>query len=349
MKRKNAVILAGATAGIILGMKYVFPVLLPFFAGWILAESVYPGAAGISRSRIGRKIKITSGMAGAVLILIFTVLTIWGCLLGLQVLAEKIGDCIQYYPVIKREAALIIGKCCQGVEEITGISAGESTAYVYRQISSAGKYFLEDGNGMEQAVASAKWCIAAVGGGIITVVSGILFLQERESIRQWGQDRILFRKIGRITKELGKNGKAYLKAQMKIIGLVCLICVAGLWILKVPGAIGYGILIGVFDALPILGTGTFLIPAGILQLIQGETVSGVGFFVIYLITAGIRQFLEPRLVGKGVGISPLMVLFAVYLGVFLYGGWGFLLGPLTALILYEIYKELENSSQEKTF
>ena len=109
--------------------------------------------------------------------------------------------------------------------------------------------------------------------------------------------------------------------------------------LKIPCFLGLGIAVGVLDALPILGTGTFLIPAGILLLFQGETFTGAGLFLLYVITAGVRQILEPRLVGNHIGISPLLILLSVYLGLIIYGGFGFILGPFSALLLYGIFKK----------
>ena len=109
--------------------------------------------------------------------------------------------------------------------------------------------------------------------------------------------------------------------------------------LKIPYFLGLGLAVGILDALPVLGTGTFLIPAGILLLFQGETFMGAGLFLLYVITAGVRQILEPRLVGNHVGLSPLLILLSVYLGLIIYGGFGFILGPLSALLLYGIFRE----------
>ena len=334
MKIKRFALQTGVIAGVILGMKYVFPVMLPFLVGWILAEGVYPLARYMAGRRWSRRLHIKESGFGTFFILLFTVLGVGLLLLGAEYLTGKIGDCVKYYPQIKAEAAELVGQCCQGVERITGIPAAESREYIFRQAGEFQKYLLEDGLSMERAVDSVRSCVVILGVFIIGIVSAILFLQEREKLRKILQRSSFYQKI-----ELLEGLKGYLKAQVKITGLICVLCVAGLWMLKIPYFLGLGLVVGILDALPVLGTGTFLIPAGILLLFQGETFIGAGLFLLYVITAGVRQILEPRLVGNHVGLSPLLILLSVYLGLIIYGGFGFILGPLSALLLYGIFRE----------
>lgn len=339
MNWKKTGLIAGVIAGVFLGMKYVFPVMLPFFCGWILAEAVHPMASYLEKRKLSRKLHLSESGIGAGIILIL-VLGFAGCaLIGAEYLTGKIGECVKYYPVLKREADRILERCCVGAEHITGIPAGESSAYLYEQLNRAGEYFWADGKGMDTAVDSVKWCVLAAGMIIVTVVSSILFLQERKKIRVLIENRNFYKRIRDLCREMLNGTKAYLKAQIKIMGIVSVLCVAGLWIMKVKHFWELGLLIGILDAFPVLGTGTFLIPGGIILLLQGNTVMGAGFFVLYLVTSGVRQFLEPRLIGNHVGASPLLVLLSVYLGVVVYGGFGFVLGPLSGLLLYGIFKE----------
>ena len=53
------------------------------------------------------------------------------------------------------------------------------------------------------------------------------------------------------------------------------------------------------------------------MFLQGKIKMSIGLLVLYLLTAAVRQFLEPRLIGNHVGVSPLLVLVSVYLGVVL--------------------------------
>ena len=336
MKIKRFALQTGVIAGVILGMKYVFPVMLPFLVGWILAEGVYPLARYMAGRRWSRRLHIKESGFGTFFILLFTVLGVGLLLLGAEYLTGKIGDCVKYYPQIKAE---LVGQCCQGVERITGIPAAESREYIFRQAGEFQKYLLEDGLSMERAVDSVRSCVVILGVFVIGIVSAILFLQEREKLRKILQRSSFYQKMKSLRKELLEGLKGYLKAQVKITGLICVLCVAGLWMLKIPYFLGLGLAVGILDALPVLGTGTFLIPAGILLLFQGETFMGAGLFLLYVITAGVRQILEPRLVGNHVGLSPLLILLSVYLGLIIYGGFGFILGPLSALLLYGIFRE----------
>ena len=182
-----------------------------------------------------------------------------------------------------------------------------------------------------------KGCVCFVGILAICIVFAILFLQERRvytSLEKWK----IFGNLIHIIRNGGRI-KAYLKAQFKIIFVVCLLCVGGLWALKVRHYVGFGVAIGMFDAFPVLGTGTFLIPGALLMFLQGKIKMSIGLLVLYLLTAAVRQFLEPRLIGNHVGVSPLLVLVSVYLGVVLYGGFGFVLGPVSAFLIYVILKE----------
>ena len=48
-----------------------------------------------------------------------------------------------------------------------------------------------------------------------------------------------------------------------------------------------------------------------------------------------REFLEPKLIGKKVGIYPIAILLSVYAGVKLFGLGGILKGPLGLVMIYQ--------------
>lgn len=341
MNWKKAGMIAGVSAGVFLGMKYVFPVILPFFLGWILAEAVHVPAKRICEKQTSKKLHLSETALGMIFIILGVLLAVLSVLFTLQYLTGKLGECVQYYPELKEEAQDILWKLCLGIERLTGISADKSCFYISRQAELFLRCIFSGKNSMNTAVVSVKGCVCLIGTLAICIVFAILFLQEREHVYAILEKWKIFGNLIHIIREMAAGIKAYLKAQFKIILVVCLLCVGGLWVLKVRHYVGFGIAIGIFDAFPVLGTGTFLIPAALLMLIQGKAKLGIGLFVLYLLTAAVRQFLEPRLIGNHIGVSPLLVLVSVYLGVILYGGFGFLLGPVSAFLIYIILKECD--------
>ena len=315
MDWKKAGIIAGVTTGVFLGMKYVFPVILPFFLGWILAEAVHTPAKKICERSVSKKMHLSENILGIVFILLGILLTVLAIFFTLQYFTGKLSEYVKYYPEFKEEAEDILWKFCFGMCIFSGR------------------------NSMNTAVVSVKGCVCFIGVLAICIVFAILFLQERERVYGFLGKWKIFNNIIHIMREMAVGLKEYLKAQFKIISVVCLLCISGLWVLKVRHYVGFGIAIGIFDAFPILGTGTFLIPGALLVLIQGKIKMSIGLFLLYLLTAAVRQFLEPRLIGNHIGVSPLLVLVSVYLGVILYGGFGFLLGPISAFLIYVILKE----------
>lgn len=114
----------------------------------------------------------------------------------------------------------------------------------------------------------------------------------------------------------------------------------GLWLLKIPYAGWIAIAIAVFDILPILGTGGILIPWAIVAALLGDYKMAVGIAVLYLIITVIRNTLEPRLVGKQIGLHPLATLISMFVGARLFGLMGLVGFPL-ALSLYVKMKKME--------
>ena len=93
------------------------------------------------------------------------------------------------------------------------------------------------------------------------------------------------------------------------------------------------------DALPIFGTGTVLIPWAIVNFLQGNTHQGGGLMAIYGIASFTRSILEPRLVGKSLGLDPLVSLIAVYVGFQVWGIPGLILAPVTAALIKSLLQK----------
>ena len=117
--------------------------------------------------------------------------------------------------------------------------------------------------------------------------------------------KTLTKHIREIIKVLG----GYLKAQLILIFISFVICLIGLYIFLFIGLnVGFPLIIalaiGFVDALPILGTGTIMIPWGIIASLNGDLRLGIAITVLWIIMSLIRQFLEPKIVSRKYRNSP---------------------------------------------
>ena len=107
----------------------------------------------------------------------------------------------------------------------------------------------------------------------------------------------------------------------------------GLIILRQDKALLLALIIAVFDILPVIGAGLFLIPWGIVSLLSGAMAKGLGLLALYIVITVVRQFVEPRVVGHQVGLHPLVTLIAMLVGTKLFGGIGLLGLPIACAIM----------------
>lgn len=134
---------------------------------------------------------------------------------------------------------------------------------------------------------------------------------------------------------LGKMGKAY----SIIIGVTFTEMVIGLLLLKLFGVYtgGYifaiALVTAIVDILPVLGTGTILVPWAIWSFCTGNVAMGIGLLVVYAVIGVVRQIIEPKLVAAQLGLPPYLTLAAMYVGTQLFGFLGLFLLPMTLMLV----------------
>ena len=121
-----------------------------------------------------------------------------------------------------------------------------------------------------------------------------------------------------------------------IMGITFLEILCGLLILRQRGAVLIALAIAVFDIFPIVGAGMILGPWGIVCLLSGSTGKGVGLLLIYVVEIIVRQVIEPRIVGRQVGLHPLITLMAMFVGSKLFGAVGLVGLPISCAIVQSL-------------
>ena len=151
----------------------------------------------------------------------------------------------------------------------------------------------------------------------------------------------LMEHLRKIISSLG----SYLKAQAILVGISFIITLIGLYIMSFIGLnVEYPFLaalaIGFVDAMPILGSGTIIIPWAIISALDGNINLAIALFVLLIIITVVRQLAEPKVVSKHIGIHPIFTLIAMYTGFKAIGIFGLLIGPIMLIIIKNVFETL---------
>lgn len=125
----------------------------------------------------------------------------------------------------------------------------------------------------------------------------------------------------------------YLRAQLLLSLGVFLLLLPGFTLLRQPYALLLSVLLSVLDFIPIVGSGTAMVPWAVVSFCFGDRARAVGIFLLWAAVALFRQIAEPRVLGGQTGLSPLVSLLSVYVGLKLWGVAGMILTPVLCLVV----------------
>ncbi len=137
-------------------------------------------------------------------------------------------------------------------------------------------------------------------------------------------------------KQIRRTLLAWLLAQAKLMGTTLLILLSGFLLLRIPHAPLWALGVSLVDALPVLGTGTVLLPWSLFCFLEQDTPRAIGLLGIYATITLTRSILEPKFLGRHLGLDPLATLIALYIGYKLWGIPGMILSPLLAVTALQL-------------
>lgn len=149
-----------------------------------------------------------------------------------------------------------------------------------------------------------------------------------------------------ITKNVFTALFGWLRAQLILTTVTFSELLVGFLIIGIDNALLLALIISLVDVLPVLGAGTVLIPWSIINLIMGNAKLGLSTALLYVIILFVRQLIEPKVVGKQIGVHPLFTLAGMYIGLRLWKIPGMFIGPLAIVSLKYIF---EGILKEDTF
>lgn len=331
--RKNVALLAVAFFALWLGLKYLLPIVLPFVLGGLLALAAEP---------VVRLLCTRMPRTGAAAIGVTLTLVLLSCVVVLlmALLVREVSLLAGTLPALE-QAAL------SGLDSLQGFLlrlADKTPDGVRSLLYQAVTGFFSSGSAiagqlMTQLPSVASTLLGWIPGSALALGTGILsaFMVSARlpRLRQWLQRQETLQRFLPVLKQVRSALAGWLKAQLKLSALCFLILCAGLLLLRTPHAPIWAALIALVDAIPVLGTGTVLLPWSLVCFLQGQTVRSIGLLGIYAAAALCRSILEPRLVGKQLGLDPLLTLVALYAGFRIWGIGGILLAPVICVAIQE--------------
>lgn len=324
-------------------MKYFLGVLFPFVLGFIIAFTLRPLIKWINK-----KIKINNKIVALIVLLLFysligtalffTLLKIFTMLKNLfeglpQMYASEIQPLINQVSIwindvfyrINPDIINFVQEFDKGIMEqlgsiVTNFSSG-AINLLTSMITKLPSFFLSF---------------------LFTIISSFFITLDYEKITKFldyqitDKNRKIFSSIKRNIVDVVLN---FLKAYGILLSVTFIESAIGLSLMKRENAIGISLIIALVDILPVLGTGTILVPWAFIEFFNGNLPDAIGLGILYGVITIVRQVLEPRVVGDSIGLYPLVTLIAMFLGVKYFGAIGLLGLPVVITVLVKLHKE----------
>ncbi len=308
--------------------------------------------------KISKKLNIKAhGFVSTILVLLIVVLIVGALVLGIGAIVGELKEFLEFF--IGQFSSLddFLGEIENRLLNlVVALPKGIGTALSDKIVNFFENFSVQDTEfdlSMLSAPISGAWGVvkslpSLVVGIVVTIISCVFMTSEYDIIRDMILD-ILSEEKGRklcktkntITKGVGKLFKAYATIMIITFTEVFL----GLNLMKLLGAYdgGYIVIIAfvtcIVDIIPVLGTGTVIIPWAIYSLFTGNIGLGIGLIILYGVITVLRQIIEPKLVANQVGLPSIVTIMAMFLGAQIFGAFGILLLPLTVIIVKLMYDE----------
>lgn len=298
-------------AAVLVGFLYVFSaILLPFFAGMILAYFLDPVADWLERRGLSR-------LAATVFILImFLISLVIGLMLIIPVLASQLADFVGRLPdYLSRLQALVTGIDAEWLSERLGVEPASLRDGLNSLLTQAGGFV----SGLFSSIlSSGKTLIDIAGLFVITPVVAFYMLLDWDKmvarVDSW-IPRDHLGTVRQIALDVDRAVAGFVRGQ----GTVCIILGVFYAIGLTVVGLNFGLLIGLFAGLvsfiPYVGSLLGLVLSIGVALVQfwpewhWVVVVAIIFFSGQFVEGNI---LQPNLVGKSVGLHPVWLMFALF-------------------------------------
>ena len=329
---------------IILFFKYAFPYLMPFFVGFVIAYILHKPISVFSE-RAGMSKKVCS-------IIIITCAIILLALI-LVIIGAKLVNWIKYFFITfpsfyARNIEPTIIEILQWYEHFDII--GELGPTIGSILEATADNILDS---VGNIVSNISVKVVSFTTGLVTNLPALLMKVLMIIISAYFISFDYDAVIGFIENQMSEKTLDYFEHfknhfvhtiwkylySYAIILFITFIELSVLFsIANVSHPVLIALFVAVFDIMPIVGTSTIMVPWIIIDIVIKNYKQAVIFAIGFVIMQIVRQFTEPRVVGKRVGLNPVLALICMYVGLRTLGIWGMFGIPITLVVLIEMHK-----------
>lgn len=263
----------------------------------------------------------------------------------LRTLLNQLIGLIRQFPTYQLALTERYQHFCTGCDRFLRLDIGASQLFLDAQLEQIVNHIQTSvlPSITEQTLRLALGTAEAFALIVIILVVAILLVKDLDRYRERFRASAFAPVLLPVTDRLRYSAVAYLRTQGIIMLITAVLCTLGLVLIKNPYALLLGLAIALLDALPVLGSGMILLPWSIVLFFQKNYIPGAILLTVFVLCVILREFLEPKLLGKGIGIRPLYTLISMYLGIRIFGVAGFILGPIGLVIIKSLYEQTEVS------
>ena len=323
----------GVTGSVYLLFKYIFPIVAPFVIAFLLAYATERSAKRLSKRFRGNKVVASSFIMLLVAVIFLSIIGF----VSYKVFLET-KSFIYKYDYYMDIANAKVNDVCENMDGWMGLKCGDTIGFINDNVDGFMTKFKENVIPaiVDGSIPLLFKIVTLIAIFFIIMMSVGYISKDYEKIKEWRERSMFASEVKMITDKLNSLAKIYFKVQLFIMLMTAIICVIGFLLIRNPYAIVLGIILGMLDALPMFGTGTVLVPWSIIMLVVGHFFAAAVLFTIYIITYLLREFVESKYMGDRLGIAPFTMMVIIYMGLVLYGLWGFILGPVSYVIIKTI-------------
>lgn len=314
---------------------------MPFVVGFILSLIANPVVKFLEK-----RIKIKRKYGTVLIISVVIAAVVLACYGIGAALVVGIRGFVDYLPTMYVNAEVELESAADGLQNIIEKIPFLQSINI-RQFGSAAKNIMdsmmtgEDASGITAISGFAKSIPNMLVSGVMGLLATYFFIADRDKMGDALVKHLPLSFRERTMQMYGEILKAvggYFKAQFKIMGVIYVVITIGLVILDVSYAwlIGFGI--AFLDMLPVFGTGTVLVPWAVIKLFSGNYVTAIGMVILYVVALLVHQIIQPRLIGKSVGMNTFATLVCMYIGYQFSGVFGMIIAIPLGMLLISLYK-----------